>query len=78
MALASAQTCTIQISIPEKIMGYPKQSLEKKNLFVKKYDEIRRLDGINICITGLKVCFRRKGSCAKHSSKLSILLFCEI
>ncbi len=45
MALASAQACTIQISIPEKIMGYPKQSLEKKNLFVKKYDEIRRLDG---------------------------------
>ena len=45
MALASAQARTIQTSIPEKIMGYPKQSLEKKNLFFKKYDEIRRLDG---------------------------------
>jgi hypothetical protein len=50
MALASAQARTIQTSITEKIMGYPKHSLEKKNLFVKKYDEIRRLDGIVLSI----------------------------
>ncbi len=45
MALVSAWARTIQTSIPEKIMGYSKQGLEKKNLFAKKYDEIRRLDG---------------------------------
>ncbi len=28
-------------------MGSPKESLEKKNIFVEKYDEIRRLDGNN-------------------------------
>ncbi len=27
-------------------MGSPKESLEKKNIFAEKYDEIRRLDGI--------------------------------
>jgi hypothetical protein len=27
-------------------MGPPKESLEKKNIFLEKYDEIRRLDGI--------------------------------
>ncbi len=27
-------------------MGPPKESLEKKNIFAEKYDEIRRLDGI--------------------------------
>ncbi len=26
-------------------MGPPKESLEKKNIFIEKYDEIRRLDG---------------------------------
>ncbi len=26
-------------------MGPPKESLEKKNIFAEKYDEIRRLDG---------------------------------
>jgi hypothetical protein len=26
-------------------MGPPKESLEKKNIFLEKYDEIRRLDG---------------------------------
>jgi hypothetical protein len=26
-------------------MGSPKESLEKKNIFAEKYDEIRRLDG---------------------------------
>jgi hypothetical protein len=26
-------------------MGSPKESLEKKNVFAEKYDEIRRLDG---------------------------------
>ncbi len=26
-------------------MGPPKKSLEKKNIFIEKYDEIRRLDG---------------------------------
>ena len=25
----------------------PKESLEKKNIFAEKYDEIRRLDGIS-------------------------------
>ena len=29
-------------------MGSPKESLEKKNIFVEKYDEIRRLDGIPV------------------------------
>jgi hypothetical protein len=28
-------------------MGPPKESLEKKNVFIEKYDEIRRLDGID-------------------------------
>ncbi len=27
-------------------MGSPKESLEQKNIFTEKYDEIRRLDGI--------------------------------
>jgi hypothetical protein len=27
-------------------MEAPKESLEKKNIFAEKYDEIRRLDGI--------------------------------
>ncbi len=27
-------------------MGPPIESLEKKNIFAEKYDEIRRLDGI--------------------------------
>ncbi len=27
-------------------MGPPKESLEKKNIFIEKYDKIRRLDGI--------------------------------
>ncbi len=27
-------------------MGSPKESLEQKNIFAEKYDEIRRLDGI--------------------------------
>jgi hypothetical protein len=35
----------MQISIPENYMGPPKESLEKKNIFAEKYDEIRRLDG---------------------------------
>ena len=26
-------------------MGSPKESLEQKNVFAEKYDEIRRLDG---------------------------------
>jgi hypothetical protein len=26
-------------------MGSPKESLEQKNIFTEKYDEIRRLDG---------------------------------
>jgi hypothetical protein len=26
-------------------MGSPKESLEQKNVFTEKYDEIRRLDG---------------------------------
>ncbi len=26
-------------------MGSPKESLEQKNIFAEKYDEIRRLDG---------------------------------
>ncbi len=30
---------------PEKKMGSPAESLEKKNIFLKKGDEIRRLDG---------------------------------
>jgi hypothetical protein len=33
--------------MPENYMGSPKESLEKKNIFVEKYDEIRRLDGID-------------------------------
>jgi hypothetical protein len=28
-------------------MGSPKESLEQKNIFAEKYDEIRRLDGIH-------------------------------
>ncbi len=28
-------------------MEAPKESLEKKNIFAEKYDEIRRLDGTN-------------------------------
>jgi hypothetical protein len=28
-------------------MGSPKESLEQKNIFTEKYDEIRRLDGIH-------------------------------
>jgi nitrate reductase NapAB chaperone NapD len=27
-------------------MGSPKESLEQKNIFAEKYDEIRKLDGI--------------------------------
>jgi hypothetical protein len=31
-------------------MGSPKESLEQKNIFTEKYDEIRRLDGTkSIC-----------------------------
>ncbi len=33
----------MQISIPEKIIEEPKESLEKKNVLAKKCDEIRRL-----------------------------------
>ncbi len=29
-------------------MGSPKESLEQKNIFTEKYDEIRRLDGIEL------------------------------
>jgi hypothetical protein len=29
-------------------MGSPKESLEEKNIFAEKYDEIGRLDGTNI------------------------------
>jgi hypothetical protein len=29
-------------------MGPPKESLEKKNIFAEKYDEIRRLDGTGV------------------------------
>ncbi len=46
MALTTCQAHFVQISIPEKITGESKESLEKKNVFAEKYDEIRRLDGI--------------------------------
>ncbi len=29
-------------------MGSSKESLEKKNVFAEKYDEIRRLDGMSM------------------------------
>jgi hypothetical protein len=32
-------------------MGYSKEGLAKKNVFPQKYDEIRRLDGIQFNIT---------------------------
>ncbi len=32
-------------------MGSPKESLEQKNVFTEKYDEIRRLDGTNHYMT---------------------------
>jgi hypothetical protein len=31
-------------------MGSPKESLEQKNVFTEKYDEIRRLDGNDLTV----------------------------
>jgi hypothetical protein len=46
MDLNNCSAHSIQISIPENYMGSPKESLEKKNVFSEKNDEIRRLDDI--------------------------------
>jgi hypothetical protein len=34
-------------------MGYYEESLAKKNVFAQKYDEIRRLDGMIIMLSGM-------------------------
>jgi hypothetical protein len=48
-----ARHFSVQISIPEKIMGQPKERLAKKNVFVEKYDEITSFDGTPIGTWGL-------------------------
>ncbi len=42
---AKNQGLNLDSFLPEKKMGSPAESLEKKNIFLKKGDEIRRLDG---------------------------------
>jgi hypothetical protein len=34
--------------MPEKITGYPFESLAKKNVFAEKYAEIRSFDGTDL------------------------------
>jgi hypothetical protein len=54
-------------------MGTPKESLEKKNIFAEKYDEIKRLDGTTFTYFEKSSSFRIMFLCLPRPSSTCIL-----